>query len=64
MQRTAAHDVVPGKRHQHGVLDIVVECIAVTNALERDTRDRRHRLDQALMPGAETPTHVLAQEVA
>ena len=59
-----AHDVVAGERDQHGVLDIVVERVAVADAFERDPRDRRHQLDEAAVGELEAPRHVVAEEVA
>ena len=35
LQRPSNQDVVPDQRHQHGVLDIVIERIAVADALQR-----------------------------
>ena len=34
LQRPADQDVVPDQRHQHGVLDVVIERIAVADALQ------------------------------
>jgi hypothetical protein len=45
VQRAAAQDVVPGQCHEHSVLDIVIECIAVADAFEGNPGDRRHHLD-------------------
>jgi len=46
MKRAAAQDVVACQGHQHGMLDIVIERIAVADALDRNSRDRRHHLDE------------------
>ena len=46
VQRAAAQDFVTGQGHQHGVLDIVIERVAIADAFERDAGDRWHRLDQ------------------
>ena len=40
VERTTAEDVVSRKRHQHRMLDIVVERVAVSNAFERQARPR------------------------
>ena len=34
LQRPSNQDVVPDQRHQHGVLDVVIERIAVADALQ------------------------------
>src|SRR5450631_1567114 len=34
LQRTSSQDVVPNQRNQHGVFDIVIECITVPDALQ------------------------------
>ena len=46
MQRAPAQDVVAGQRHQHGMFDIVVECVAVADAFESNARDRGYHFDQ------------------
>ena len=62
VQRPAAQDVVASERHQHGVLDVVVERVAVADALQRDARDRGHDFDQARLRGAEAPFHIGGEE--
>jgi hypothetical protein len=49
---------------QHRVLDIVVECIAVADAFQRDARDRGDQLDQAGFRGAVPPLHVAREKSA
>src|SRR6266478_6698748 len=49
---------------QHRVLDIVVECIAVADAFQRDAGDRRDQLDQAGFRGAVPPLHVAREKSA
>jgi hypothetical protein len=34
-ERASLHNVVPSQRHQHRMFDIMVECVAVPDALER-----------------------------
>jgi hypothetical protein len=41
-QRAPAQDIVPGEGHEHCMLDIVIERIAVADAFQRDARDRRN----------------------
>ena len=64
VQRAAAQDVVAGQRHQHGVLDVVVERVAVADAFERDARDRGHHLDQPRLRRAEPALHIGGEELA
>jgi hypothetical protein len=63
VQRSASEDFMAGERHQHGVLDIVVERIAVADAFQRDAGDRRNELDQRF-GGAKPPLHILSEEAA
>jgi hypothetical protein len=49
---------------QHRVLDIVVQCIAVADAFQRDAGDRRDQLDQAGFSGAVPPLHVAREKSA
>src|SRR5262249_35655099 len=52
------------KRDQHRVLDIVVQCIAVADAFQRDAGDRRDQLDQAGFCTAVPPLHVAREKSA
>jgi hypothetical protein len=45
-ERAPFHDVVPGQCHQHRMLDIVIEGIAVADALERKSRQGWDELAQ------------------
>ena len=60
----AAQDVVAGERHQHGVLDIVIERVAVADAFDGDPRDRGHHLHELGLRRAEAALHVFAEEFA
>jgi hypothetical protein len=62
MQCSAAQNVVPCKGDQHGVLDIVVQRIAVADAFQSDAGDRRHQLNEAAFRGAVSPLHVLCEK--
>ena len=62
MQRSAAQNVVACKGDQHGVLDIVVQRIAVADAFQRDAGDRRHQINEAAFRGAVSPLHVLCKK--
>jgi hypothetical protein len=64
VQRPAAQNVVACQRDQHCVLDVVVERVAVADAFERDTGDRRNQLDQARFGGAVSPLHVAREKSA
>jgi hypothetical protein len=64
VQRAAAQDVVPGQCHEHSVLDIVIECIAVADAFEGNPGDRRHHLDEMRLRGAKAAAHVVCEEFA
>ena len=46
-QRAALHDVVADERHQHGVLDSVIERVAVADTFEREPGNPRDKLGQA-----------------
>ena len=49
---------------QHRVLDIVVQCIAVADAFQRNAGDRWDQLDQAGFCGAIPPLHVAREKSA
>ena len=34
LQRSPSQDVMPNQGHKHGVLNVVIECIAIPNALQ------------------------------
>lgn len=64
MQRAAAQNVMAREGDQHRVLDIVVQCIAVADAFQRDAGDRRDQLDQPGFRGAIPPLHVAREKSA
>jgi hypothetical protein len=64
VQRAAAQDVVPGQCHQHRVLDIVIERVAVADAFQRNPGDRRHHLDEMRLRRAKAAAHVVCEEFA
>lgn len=42
-QRAPLHDVVANQRYQHGVLNIVVERVAIADAFQSKSGDRGHQ---------------------
>ena len=53
LQRTSSQDVVPDQRNQHGVFDIVIECITVPDALQCQPGGKGQQFRQIGMRGAE-----------
>src|SRR5258708_24801250 len=47
--RSPHQDVVPGKRNEHCVLNVVIQGVAVTNALQCESSCRRKKFNQAGM---------------
>jgi hypothetical protein len=54
LQRSSYKDVVADQRHEHGVFDIVIECIAIPNALQRQPCRKGQQFRQIGMRGAKT----------
>ena len=48
VQRPTAENIMSGKRYEQRVLDIVVESVAVSNALEGYTGGRQHQFAVSL----------------
>ena len=61
-QRAALDDVVAGKRHQHGMFDIIVKRVAIADALERKPRHRGDKLGQPRLGRAETAVHMFGEK--
>ncbi len=61
-QRAPDKNVMSGKRHQHGVFDVVIKRIAVGNALERELGRERDQLGQAGMRRPASPVHFGREE--
>ena len=64
VERAATQDVMAGECDQHGVLDIVIERVAVADAFDGNARDRGHHFDEMGLRGAEPASHVIGQELA
>ena len=64
LQRPSHQDVVPDQRHQHGVFDIVIECIAVPDALQCQPGGKRQQFRQIGMRGAESAFGFPRQETS
>ena len=47
------HDVLPGQRHEHRVLDVVIEGVAVTRRVERKPGYGWNELSELRMQGSE-----------
>src|SRR5262249_8424563 len=61
-ERAPFHDVVPGQRHEHRMLDILIEGIAVADALERKSRQGWDELAQTRVRGPEAAIHVRSEK--
>ena len=61
-KRPALHDVVADQRHEHRVLGIVIERVAVADAFEREPRHRGHVLREASMRRSKPAVEVRGQE--
>jgi len=53
LQRSSSQDVVPDQRNQHRVFNIVIECIAVPDALQCQPGSKGQQFRQIGMRGAE-----------
>ena len=54
LQRASTQDVVPNQRNQHGVFNIVIQCITVSDALQCQPGGERQQFCQIGMRGAES----------
>jgi hypothetical protein len=63
-QDPSPHDVVSRQCNEHGMLDTVVKCIAVTNAFERKPCDRWDKFGQPGVRGPKPAFHVGRQKRA
>jgi hypothetical protein len=63
VQRTTAEHIVASKRHEERVLEIVVECVAISNALQSGAGGRRHYLCKMRLRGAKSVTHIGTEKI-
>ena len=61
-QRAPLEDVVAGQGYEHRVLDVVIERVAVADALERELRRERNEFGQARIRSPEPILHVGGEE--
>jgi hypothetical protein len=61
-ERATLKDFVAGQSDEHGMLDVVVEGIAIADAFEREPGGKRNELGQAHMRRAEAILHIGSQE--
>ena len=62
LQRPPDQDLVPNQRHEHGVLDVVIERIAVADALQCQPGGKRQQFRQSGMRRAEPAFDFLRQD--
>src|SRR5690348_5389765 len=63
IQRTTAEYIVARKRHEERVLEIVVKCVAISNALQSGAGGRRHYLSKMLLRRAKSATHIATEKI-
>ena len=63
VQHTTAEYIVARKRHEERVLQIVIECFAISNALEIGAGGRRHYLCKMRLRGAKSATHIGTEKI-
>ena len=61
LQLPSCQDVVPNQRHEHGMFDVVIERIAVSDALQRQPGGKRQQIRQSGMRRAEPAFDFLRQ---
>ena len=62
VQRPTAEDIMSGKRYEQRVLDVVVESVAISNALKGYASGRWHYLHQVRMLRPEPAAHIRAEK--
>jgi hypothetical protein len=63
-QGAAEQDVAADRGHQHGMLEVVVEGVAPSDALDRDSRQRAHALGQIVVRRTEDFAEVVGDQLA
>ncbi len=62
VQGTTAENIMSRKRYEQRVLDVVVESVAISNALEGDASGRWHYLHEVRLRRSEPATHIGAEK--
>ena len=61
-ERPSPHDVISGERHEHRMFDVVVERVAVADALKGKSGSRWNEFGQFCVGRTKPATHLLGKE--
>ena len=60
-QRSSPHNVVAHKRHQHRMLDIMIESVAIADAVKRKPGRGRNEFGQTRLRRTKSTVHMIGE---